>query len=69
MVRADFSEIPKKSASNVINDLKPKLMAGRDRKEKQPVLPVSKMPIFRRGGMRDGGKPLPLAFQYLMFMI
>ena len=27
-----------------------------------------KMPMFRRAGMREGGKPLPLAFQYLIFM-
>ena len=28
-----------------------------------------KMPIFRRAWMRERGKPLPLAFQYLIFMI
>ena len=28
-----------------------------------------KMAIFWRVGMREGGKPLPLAFQYLIFMI
>ena len=27
------------------------------------------MAIFRRAGMRKGGLPLPLAFQYLIFMI
>ena len=27
------------------------------------------MPMFRRAGMREGGKPLPLAFQYLIFMV
>ena len=29
----------------------------------------SKMPMFQRAGMREGGKPLPLAFQYLIFMV
>ena len=28
-----------------------------------------KMAIFRRTGMREGGLPLPLAFQYLILMI
>ena len=28
-----------------------------------------KMPMFWRAGMREGGKPLPLAFQYLILMI
>ena len=28
-----------------------------------------KMPMFQRAGMREGGKPLPLAFQYLIFMV
>ena len=28
-----------------------------------------KMAIFRRAGMREGGLPLPLTFQYLIFMI
>ena len=28
-----------------------------------------KMPMFWRAGMREGGKPLPLAFQYLIFMV
>ena len=28
-----------------------------------------KMPMFRRAGMREGGKPLPLALQYLIFMV
>ena len=28
-----------------------------------------KMPMFRRAWMRVGGKPLPLAFQYLIFMV
>ena len=28
-----------------------------------------KMPMFRRAGMREEGKPLPLAFQYLIFMV
>ena len=28
-----------------------------------------KMAIFRRAGMKEGGLPLPLAFQYLIFMI
>ena len=28
-----------------------------------------KMPIFQRAGMREGGEPLPLAFQYLILMI
>ena len=28
-----------------------------------------KMAIFRRAGMREEGLPLPLAFQYLIFMI
>ena len=28
-----------------------------------------KMAIFRREGMREGGLPLPLAFQYLILMI
>ena len=27
-----------------------------------------KMTIFLRAGMREGGLPLPLAFQYLIFM-
>ena len=26
-----------------------------------------KMPMYWRAGMREGGKPLPLAFQYLFF--
>ena len=29
----------------------------------------SKMPMFKRAGMREGGEPLPLAFQYLILMI
>ena len=29
----------------------------------------SKMPMFQREEMREGGKPLPLAFQYLILMI
>ena len=29
----------------------------------------SKMPMFQRVGMREGGLPLPLTFQYLIFMI
>ena len=28
-----------------------------------------KMAIFRRAEMREGGLPLPLAFQYLILMI
>ena len=28
-----------------------------------------KMAIFRRAGMREGGLPLPLAFEYLIFLI
>ena len=28
-----------------------------------------KMAIFRRAGMKEGGLPLPLAFQYFIFMI
>ena len=28
----------------------------------------SKMPMFQRAGIRKGGKPLPLAFQYLISM-
>ena len=30
---------------------------------------MSKMPMFQRAGMREGGLPLPLAFQYLILMI
>ena len=33
----------------------------------KPVF-TPKIAIFRRGGMREGGLPLPLAFQYLIFM-
>ena len=29
----------------------------------------SKMPMFKRAGMREGGEPLPLAFQYLILVI
>ena len=29
----------------------------------------SKMPMFQRAGMREGGKPLPQAFQYLILVI
>ena len=29
----------------------------------------SKMPMLQRAGMREGGKPLPLAFQHLILMI
>ena len=29
----------------------------------------SKMPMFQRVGMREGGEPLPLAFQHLILMI
>ena len=29
----------------------------------------SKMPMFQRAGMREGGEPLALAFQYLIIMI
>ena len=29
----------------------------------------SKMLMFWRAGMREGGMPLPLAFQYLIFMV
>ena len=28
-----------------------------------------KMPMFQRVGLREGGKPLPIAFQYLILMI
>ena len=28
-----------------------------------------KMAIFRKAGMREGGLPLPLAFQYLILLI
>ena len=28
-----------------------------------------KMPMIWRAGMREGGKPLPLALQYLIFMV
>ena len=28
-----------------------------------------KMPMFQRVGMKEGGVPLPLAFQYLILMI
>ena len=28
-----------------------------------------KMAIFRRAGMKEGGLPLPLAFQHLILMI
>ena len=28
-----------------------------------------KMSMFQRVGMREGGMPLPLAFQYLIFMV
>ena len=28
-----------------------------------------KMPRFRRVGMKEGGKPLPLALQYLIFLV
>ena len=28
-----------------------------------------KMPMFWRAGMTEGGKPLPLAFQYLIFIV
>ena len=28
-----------------------------------------KMPVFWRAGMRKGGKPLPLAFQYLILYL
>ena len=27
------------------------------------------MPMLRRAGMKEGGEPLPLAFQYLTLMI
>ena len=30
---------------------------------------VLQMPMFQRVGLREGGKPLPLAFQYLILMI
>ena len=30
---------------------------------------MSKMPMFQRVGMKEGGRPLPLAFQYLILMI
>ena len=30
---------------------------------------LCKMPMFWRARMKEGGKPLPLAFQYLIFMI
>ena len=29
----------------------------------------SKMPMFQRAGMREGGLPLPLAFQYVILVI
>ena len=29
----------------------------------------SKKPMFQRAGMREGGEPLPVAFQYLILMI
>ena len=31
-------------------------------------LVTPKIAIFRRAGMREGGLPLPLAFQYLILM-
>ena len=34
----------------------------------KPVF-TPKIAIFRRAGMREGGLPLPLTFQYLIFMI
>ena len=34
----------------------------------KPVF-MPKMAIFLRAGMKEGGLPLPLAFQYLILMI
>ena len=34
----------------------------------KPVF-TPKMAIFRRAGIREGGLPLPLAFQYLILLI
>ena len=34
----------------------------------KPVF-TPKIAIFRRAGMREGGLPLPLAFQYFILMI
>ena len=34
----------------------------------KPVF-TPKIAIFQRAGMREGGLPLPLTFQYLIFMI
>ena len=35
----------------------------------KPVVFRPKMAIFQRAGMREGELPLPLTFQYLIFMI
>ena len=34
-----------------------------------PFYDVKCLGMFWRAGMRKGGKPLPLAFQYLIFMV
>ena len=33
-----------------------------------PIIHKCKIPMFQRVGMREGGGPLPLAFQYLILM-
>jgi hypothetical protein len=45
------------------------VMYSRVQKSKENFVFRPKMAIFRRAGMREGGLPLPLAFQYLIFMI
>ena len=34
-----------------------------------PFYDVKCLSMFWRAGMKEGGKPLPLAFQYLIFMV
>ena len=42
---------------------------GRVQKSIENIIFRPKMAIFWRAGMREGGLPLPLAFQYLILMI
>ena len=51
----------------VLNETRLKLQSCAKSIEKNIFRP--KMAIFCREGMKEGGLPLPLAFQYLIFMI
>ena len=81
VLNVDASQLPKISAiknSQVVRNEKmaiPRrlvamlLFYSRVQKSIENFVFRPKMAIFRRVGMREGGLPLPLAFQYLILMI